>query len=323
MKRTTSLTLITAICTTISLAFDSSWGQDVRQLAPGIVRVIPPEPNEEETYLGPVELAALTQFDWEPNFSPPTATLRSKASQVTLRHNVWNLEFAFKPMRMVHVDIPQPNGRMQRKLIWYMVYRVRNLGGHLTPVPIEDEHGLRTYTSQRANEVMNVGAAQPTASVRFFPHFVLESRQVRKAYLDTIIPVAIPVIEMREMRGGKLYNSVEVSQVPIQTGSFDDDEENAVWGVATWMDVDPNIDFFSIYVQGLTNAFRTERTEDGQSAHRMKTLQLNFWRPGDSVYEHEGEIRYGIRAVANREEQAHILNWYGVDKRLDHLWIYR
>lgn len=323
MKRTTRLILITVICGLMQISASSSWGQGVRQLVPGILRVIPPEPNEEETYLGPVELSALTQFDWEPNFSPPTATLRSKASDVTLRHNIWNLEFAFKPLRMVHVDIPQPTGRMQRKLIWYMVYRVRNLGDHLTPVPVEDEHGLRTYTSQRADEIMNIGAAQPTASVRFFPHFVLESRQVRKAYLDTIIPVAIPVIEMREMRGGKLYNSVEISQVPIQVGSSDDDEENAVWGVATWMDVDPNIDFFSIYVQGLTNAFRTERTEDGQSVHRMKTLQLNFWRPGDSVYQHEGEIRYGIRAVASPEEQADILNWYGVDKRLDHLWIYR
>ena len=36
-------------------------------------------------------------------------------------------------MRMVYVDIPQPNGKMQRKLVWYMVYRVRNLGGHIKP----------------------------------------------------------------------------------------------------------------------------------------------------------------------------------------------
>jgi hypothetical protein len=323
MNWTTRLTLIFVMCTIVLLATQPSWGQSVRQLAPGVLRVIPPEPNEEETSLGPVEISALTQFQWTPTYSPPTATLHSKASQVTLRHNVWNLEFAFKPLRMVHVDIPQPTGRMQRKLVWYMVYRVRNLGGHLTPVPVEDEHQLRTYTAQRTDEVMNVGAAQPSSSIRFFPHFVLESRQVRKSYLDTIIPIAIPVIEMRETRGGKLYNSVEISQVPIQVSRDGYEDENAVWGVVTWMDVDPNIDFFSIYIQGLTNAFRTERTAEGQSVHRMKTLKLNFWRPGDSVYEHEGEIRYGIHAVADQEEQARILSFYGMDKRLDHLWIYR
>jgi hypothetical protein len=144
---------------------------------------------------------------------------------------------------------------------------------------------------------------------------------VGKEYLDIITPVAIPVIELREMRGAKLFNSVEISRIPIQVSRADAD--NAVWGVATWMDVDPNIDYFSVYIQGLTNAFRLDRTPDGQPAHQLKTLQLNFWRPGDSVYEHEEEIRYGIRAVANPEEQDAILRWYGVDKRLDHLWVYR
>jgi hypothetical protein len=323
MNWTSRLVVISAIWAIIPISNQCVWGQDVRPLAPGILRVIPPEPNEEETYFGPVEISALTQFDWTPNYSPPTATLQSKASQVTLRHNVWNLEFAFKPLRMVYVDIPQSTGRMQRKLVWYMVYRVRNMGGHLTPVPVEDEHQLRTYTPERRDEVMNIGAAQPTASVRFFPHFVLESRQVEKSYLDTIVPVAIPIIEMREMRGGKLRNSVEISQVPLQVSTAEDGDEHAEWGVVTWMDVDSNIDYFSVYIQGLTNAFRMDRTADGQAVHRMKTLQLNFWRPGDSVYEHEGEIRYGIHAVADPEEQARILSFYEIDKRLDHLWIYR
>jgi hypothetical protein len=205
MNWTTRLIVFPAICAMILVSNPDLRAQGVRELAPGVLRVIPIESSEEETFLGPIEISALTQFNWTPNFAPPTATLQAKASQVTLRHNVWNLEFAFKPLRMVHVDIPQPTGRMQRKLIWYMVYRVRNLGGHLTPVPVEDEHQLKTYTVQRVDDVMNVGAAQPTASIRFFPHFVLESRQVQKAYLDALIPVAIPLIEMREMRGAKLF----------------------------------------------------------------------------------------------------------------------
>ena len=297
-----------------------SEGHTVRRLAPGVLRVIPPEPNEEETFRGPITLDPLTHLTWTPNEAAETRTLAQKASSVILRHNVWNLEFSFKPLRMVHVDVPQPSGRMQRKLVWYMVYRVRNLGEHLTPVPIEDEYQNTTYGTRRADEVLNVGAAQPEAAVRFFPHFVLETRREQKAYLDRIIPVAMPVIEAREMNGGQLYNSVQISQVPIPVGR---EESDGLWGVAMWKDVDPRVDFFSILVQGLTNAYRTATTSDGATVHRLKTLQMNFWRPGDTHNEHEKQIRYGIPAVANQEEQQHILSQYGVTQRLDHLWVYR
>ena len=37
-------------------------------------------------------------------------------------------------MRMIWVDIPQPDGFMQRKLIWYMVYSVTNPGKIMHPV---------------------------------------------------------------------------------------------------------------------------------------------------------------------------------------------
>ena len=57
--------------------------------------------------------------------------------------------------------------------------------------------------------------------------------------------------------------------------------------------------------------------------HQLKTLQLNFWRPGDVVYEHEEEIRYGVPAVSDPAEQAKILTKYGITERVDHLWVYR
>ena len=76
-----------------------------------------------------------------------------------------------------------------------------------------------------------------------------------------------------------------------------------VWGVATWTDVDPRIDFFSVFVGGLTNAYRWE---DTPGAYRpgdfpgkgrefvRKMLQLNFWRPGDELLQSEREFRYGV-----------------------------
>ena len=291
--------------------------QTVRKLAPGILTVIPPEPREEETYQGPISLPTVSKLAWNPNFTPKSETIQEKSAKVTIRHNVWNLELAFKPMRMVYVDIPQTSGKMQRKLIWYMVYRVRNLGGHLNPVPAED----KTYKPEVVDQVLNAGAAAPSNAIRFFPHFVLESPEVGKAYLDRIIPAAMPVIQLREMRGAKLYNSVEISQISIPVVPRDGGP--GAWGVVTWEDVDPQIDFFSIYVQGITNAFRLEPSQTGRIVQRMKTLQLNFWRPGDTVNEHEEEIRYGVPSVTDPNEQAAICARYNIPRRVDYLWVYR
>ena len=33
------------------------------------------------------------------------------------------------------IDIPQPSGMMQRKLIWYMVYSITNDGKVMEPTP--------------------------------------------------------------------------------------------------------------------------------------------------------------------------------------------
>ena len=56
-------------------------------------------------------------------------------------------------------------------------------------------------------------------------------------------------------------------------------------------------------IEGLTNAYRWEDPEgawnDGDPpgtgrTFTTKTLQLNFWRPGDEFDPHEDEIRFGI-----------------------------
>lgn len=308
--------LCVAIIGGVLAASRAAEAQTVRKLAPGILTVIAPEPHEEETFHGPISVS-LSKLDWTPNFTPRTDTLREKAARIIVRQDVWNLEFAFKPVRMVFIDIPQPTGKMQRKLIWYMVYRVRNLGGHLNPVPATDE----TYKPEMVDQALSAGASEPTNTLRFFPHFVLESSEVGKSYLDRIIPAAKGVIELREMRGAKLLNSVEISQVSIPVVPRDGGP--GLWGVATWEDIDPRIDFFSIYVQGLSNAFQLGSSPAGGIAQRYKTLQLNFWRPGDTEYEHEGEIRYGVRSVTDPTEQAAINAYYNIQQRVDYLWIFR
>ncbi len=247
-----------------------------RRLAPGVVKLVNPARQIEESYSrhNVVELLAVDpQFDW--------------AKEVAFRHDVWALEFRFKPMRMIWVDVPQPSGQMRRKLIWYMVYSVRNPGKVMHPVLGDDG----TYKVEYVDR-----------PIRFIPEFLLEGhgamqggKGFTKVYPDRVIPVALGAIRLREDRTRRFYNSVEIcGMIPVG---------QTVWGVATWEDIDPRIDRFSVYIQGLTNAYRW-RDKPGSykkgdpigTGRRLsrKTLKLNFWRPGDEYFEHEREIRYGI-----------------------------
>ena len=275
------------------------------QLAPGVITTISPERLYGET-VSTHDVIELRTPDLKhsPHYTPESHTLYEMAGDTNFRRKIWALEFNFKPLRMLQVDIPQPTGRMQRKLVWYLVYNVRNLGQELVPTEKEDgTFEIRTTAEE----------------LRFIPHLVLESHEFGKSYLDRIIPVALGPIQRREAPHVSLLTSVEMAETPIPVSAGRD--SRPVWGVAMWEDVDPRIDFLSIYIDGLTNAYQAE--DDPQVKHqpgkgrriKRKTLQLNFWRPGDTVDESEEEIRFGT--PAGREAI------YGVKPGVDYTWVYR
>ncbi|MBW3596663.1 MAG: hypothetical protein KY475_05245 [Planctomycetes bacterium] len=292
-----------------------------RALAPGVLKVIPPASEPGETASPPSPLIEITKgmpdLNADPHFMAKSDTIYAKAQSVILRRDVWGLEFAFKPLRMIYVDVPQPSGKLQRKPIWYMVYRIRNPGRHLKPEPQADKYGHTVYATGAVNFTRH-----------YFPLFSLKSHEFDKEYLDRVIPTAIPLIQRREDPNTPLYSTVEISRIKIPVDGGPDD--HGVWGVATWEDIDPRIDFFSIYVQGLTNAYRYEDDPNWQPGaspgqgrdYLWKTLQLNFWRPGDIVNPSEEEIRYGLPTVAAEERQQY-LDIYGQETWVDHRWVYR
>lgn len=289
-----------------------------RVLAPGVITTIKSEVLEDDTLSGPRELVEIIAgnpgLEWTPNYYPKTDTLFEMAKTAILRRNspndnkgrgnIWQLEFSFKPLRMITVEIPQPTGKLERKLIWYLVYKVKNKGAHLNPVAKENEQGNTTFTYERVDH-----------AVRFFPEFVLESREpeIKAVYLDKLNPIAQRAIQLREDRAIPLRNSVQMSQLEIPVST--PEQDNSVWGVATWEDIDGRIDLFSIYVHGLTNAYRYvdppgafkpgDPVMTGRQITR-KILELNFWRPGDEYLENENEIRFGFP-----------------DGGVDHRWLYR
>ena len=268
--------LLGSVCPSLGQA-EQPTGSGFRKLAPGVMKSIDAGKKVRETFARHdiVELLAI-----DPNFN--------WAKEIPFRHDVWHLEFEFKPVRMILVDVPQSSGRMREKLIWYMVYSVTNHGGAMHPVEDADD----TYKVEKAD-----------FPVRFVPEFSLESNANRKTYADKLIPIALAPIGRREDRNRKFHTSVSISEKEIEVGQ-------TVWGVAMWNHIDPKTDRFIISVKGLTNAYKWV---DDPGVYKMgdpvgtgrkltrKTLRLNFWRPGDEYYEHEGEIRYGFPGEVDYE----------------------
>ncbi|MEM6979178.1 MAG: hypothetical protein AAF539_05870 [Planctomycetota bacterium] len=289
--------------------------------APGVVTVIPPAADPKETFDGPLTLQSMVdahpEIRWDapdhpeatPHFDPRSRTLAEMLKQVTLRREIYCLEFAFKPLRQIYIDLPRPSGQMQRKLVHYMVYRVRYRGGDLRPAVDDADQPI-----YRRIESISY------ASRRFFPVMVLEDHETGRKFTDQILPSARRRIAIREKITMPLHNSVTISSVKIPRSS--DDDAPGVWGIATWVDVDPNLDFFSVNIFGLTNAF--EQDGEGDDApYRRKALVLNFFRPGDSMAQTEDRTRFGVPAYDDEREQAYVLNQYGLEKRLDYRWLFR
>jgi hypothetical protein len=248
------------------------------RLAAGVLTTILPDVQASET-VSEDNIKELKDAD--PSFD--------FAQNVRFRRDIWYLELRFKPVRMIWVDIPQADGHMKRKLIWYMVYSVTNQGTGLTSVTQPDK-------------TTKVEPKQQT--VHFIPEFILRANEFDKEYSDRVIPLALGPIAARERMGSDLLNTVTMPKSQIAVG-------DTRWGVAMWENIDPRVDFFSIYVTGLTNAYRWQ---DPQTPHRpgvdpiakgrrfaRKTLKLNFWRPGDEYFENEKEIRYGIPGQVDYE----------------------
>lgn len=288
-----------------------------RDFAPGVVTTIPPdfEPEETVSTHDLVEIRGNPDAKWQPELLTDSRTLYGMSEGVKFRRDVSCLEFAFKPLRMIRVDLPGPNGKRERKLVWYLVYSVRNTGQVMKPV--EGDGGV--FETKMG----------PGGPVHFVPSFVLESHDltadgqpIDKSYLDRIMPSAVAAIQAREVHGRKLLNSAEMAQQILEPG--DGRMDNRVWGVATWTDVDPRIDFFSVYVGGLSNAYRWEdpagayKPGDAPGTGRRftrKTLQLNFWRPGDEHLQDEKEIRFGVARGMG--------DLYDVSEGVAYRWVYR
>ena len=229
-----------------------------RKLAPGVLTVVPPPVDPHDTLENHdlVELlapGAVPNLDWTPKFSPPTKTVKAMSLDHAFRRSTWYLQFSFKPLRLIEVDLPVGNGRLERKVVWYLVYRVKNIGGQIKPVEQAPGADQQPAGAPQVQSVADLG--QP---IYFFPRFSLEANieGTQKTYLDLVDSLGGSTRFCRredvepKVRG--LGRDFVFHPIPLSTAT----DDQGVWGVATWVDIDPRIDYFSIYIYGLSNAYR-------------------------------------------------------------------
>lgn len=299
MRRASLLVLATALLHSVTRADDA-----FRPLTPGVLTVIPADTAIDD----PLQRGSLVEItegqaglQWVPQRAASSTTFVSRGERVEYPRDIWCLEFAFKPPRTLDVDIPAGDLKMRRTTVHYLVYRVKNVGGRRVVTTRHEVQGELDPVERTVEPFEK--------PIKFLPQFVLETREgiadgegisSYRAYLDRLVPSAIGAIRQREDPARELLDSAAISATEIAPG-----EER--WGVAIWEAVDPRIDYFSIYVRGLTNAIRWRKREgrniqptDPPGEHieqTLKSLRLDFWRPGDMAGE---KIAVGYRGMFER-----------------------
>lgn len=197
--------------------------------------------------------------------------------ELTNQPNLWVLETHLKPLRMIQVELTDPEtGKKERQPVWYLVYKVINR-------PLDRRDG---------GDRQPVNEADPEPGPPLFvPEFTLVAQDAGKQtiYQDEVLPEAHAAIERRERM--QLKNSVQVvSPIPEQT-SQDSRSEKALYGVATWRGIDPDADFYTLYLSGFSNGYTQDEGPDGEQRVLRKTIVVDFWRPGDEFNPNEREFR--------------------------------
>jgi hypothetical protein len=167
------------------------------------------------------------------------------------KQGIWVLDFAYKPLRIVTVDLPGKG----RRDVHYLYYQVINKTG------------------------------QPRM---FVPQFTLVT-DTGKRYEDTVLPQAVKQIQNREDPSiQNLYGAVDI--MGVIPPSNKQGVEDAVFGVAVWQGIDPKADKLTVFVKGLSDGFRQDTGPDGKPVIRYKALQIDFIRRGDQFDLKEREL---------------------------------
>ena len=277
--------------------------------SPKSLTVIPPDQSVDDVSqkANLHELAQGRGGAWSPSHAPSHETLIGLASDRQFLRDVWCLEFAYRSPRTIEVEVPRGNLEIQKERVWYLLYRVRNIAVDETADVASGLGGSTRQVVFEKDDEGNDDLTRPTTkfvnqSIHFEPHFVFETHEAlsrdeglleHQDHLDRLVSLAIVPISRREkIRPDMLHDSVSISERPIQPG-----EER--WGVAIWQDIDPRIDFFTVFIYGLTNSIRWRHDAEFETdlehapeyeRRQLECLRLDFYHPGDADHDDFQEV---------------------------------
>lgn len=170
----------------------------------------------------------------------PVASGEERQAQIDL----WVFELQFRSLRMIELPITDPRtGAKKNELIYYLTYRAINR-------EIERKEDLSDTVP------VNVYDRDPVPDL-FIPEITLVSNDngVRKAVPDSIIPEAQFAIGKRE-RIRVLANSIQAVQKIPPSVPVNATDPPAIYGVAMFRDVNPETDFFTLFMSGFSNGYK-------------------------------------------------------------------
>jgi hypothetical protein len=297
-------------------SFSQETGRMSRLLAPGVMKTIKPDFAYDETFSDGeiVEVTSLgTGFDW--------AKLRFPTQKHVKDYPVTCLEFQFKIPRIIEVDLPTQEGKIAKTPVWYMIYSVTNkkwgeedvakidamqvdllTSNDLSQLDMNVEIGSTLFVDETEPDSGRFNFKAGESTIVLTPQFIFTSESLpfpkprQYAVPEQVIPLALPAIIQQEDPNRKFENTVSMSDRKIEPGE-------TVWGIAMWKGIDPDVKDFSLYISGLSSAYRWSIDKDNHkpgvvgSGYTMnrKTLKLNFWAPGAADHLLDKEIQYGVR----------------------------
>lgn len=203
-----------------------------------------------------------------------------EAEELLGQTNLWVLEVDFKKPRMISVLVTDPKtGQKKQEWIWYLAYRAIN-------------RPITRRVDKTDTDPQNDYDVQPRRPL-FVPEFTLVTTKgaggAASIVNDTVIPEAEPLIRAREKR--ELKNSVTAVREIPQLTPVGAPAEDVIYGVAMWRGVDPETDFFTVFMGGFSNGYRITKGPDDRPLVERRTIMQEFWRPGDRFDQKEIEIR--------------------------------
>jgi hypothetical protein len=133
-----SIVFFRVVCFAVFLAFfsgnsrgDEEGGDAKPRLTAGSLTTILPEINYSSTHNYADLVEVLASLPAPPPELADDVRFNQEiwAKKIRYERPVWGLEFSFKPIRIIYVNIPnKEDGKFVKKAVWYWIYKVRNPG---------------------------------------------------------------------------------------------------------------------------------------------------------------------------------------------------